>query len=101
MTRLELPDYLAASHNVASVKCRRDRFVAREQAIGVRDRQHRAVDHHPGKMHYAIGRREDIAGRCDVDAPMPSRVLRRWGDERSKDRMRATHRPVPWQMLNR
>jgi hypothetical protein len=59
------------------------------------DGQHTYISDHASEMDHAIRRGIGEAGCRDVDPAMPSRVLRSWGDEGSKDLACAEHRPRP------
>jgi hypothetical protein len=92
---LECSDYFSARDSLAGRQRRENRFVAREDAAGMRDRQHVLVDHKSGEVHDAIRGSIDRATCRDVDAAMPGRVRRRRRDERAEDLVRPAYRPRP------
>ncbi|HMH58120.1 MAG TPA: hypothetical protein VK537_02955 [Galbitalea sp.] len=85
VTGFERPDDFAARDNRASRQRREHRFVAGEDAARVRNRKHVPVDDESGKVHDAVRRCVDRAGRLDIDAAMSGRVWRRRRNERAKD----------------
>jgi hypothetical protein len=91
----ERPDHFSARDDIASRQRRKHGFVAREDATGMRDRQHVLVDDEPGEVHDAIRRCVDRAARGNVDAAMPRRIRRRGRDKRPQDLVRPAHRPGP------
>jgi hypothetical protein len=95
VTGLNRADDFAARDNLARRQRRENRFIARQDAAGVSDRQHILVDDKAGEVHDAIRRRVDGAARGDIDATVSGGVGRRGSDERPQDLMRPAHWPGP------
>jgi hypothetical protein len=85
MAGLQRADDLTAGHNFARRQRRENRFIARQDASGMGDRQHVLVHHVAGEVHDAIRGRVDGAAGRDVDAAMPGRIRSRRRDERAKN----------------
>jgi hypothetical protein len=94
--RLQCADRVSAPHGVSLLQGRDHRFVAREQAPGMRDRQHAAVDDGSGEVHRSVGWGHQLRVRgADVDPAVPGRVAVDRREERPHDRVRRGHRPQP------
>lgn len=108
---LQYSDNLAATDLLPCYQRRADRFEARDQPAGVTDGQHRAVDHHTGEMHGAVGRAIDgrpsdgwssdgcpgrgRADNGDVDSTVSRAVRGGRGDVRPQQGSRRVDRPSP------
>jgi len=99
--RLDGTDVFSARNGVAGAECGVHRLVARDDVSRMGDRKHPPVDDESGKVNDSRSGRIDVAGRSDIDASVPGRILRRGRDERAHDDVRAVNRPRPVRLLHR
>ena len=89
-------DSVTSTNDGAFVQCGLDRFVARDEAADMPDRQHGAVDDYPGEVHDTIGRCVNTATcRGEVDSAMTAGIGGRRRDELSHQYPGRVYRPVP------
>jgi hypothetical protein len=92
---LDGTDDFAATHGLANVERREYGLVAGNHVPRMFDRQHVSVDQEPRIVHHSIRRRVHVAGRGDVDSPVPGGIRRRGSDERADDPVASSNRPRP------
>ena len=96
VTALERADHVAALDDVAGDEAREHRFEGREHRTGVREREHRPIDHEPRDVHDTVsGRIDDRRAALDVDASMTAAVGRGRGKVGARDHAGRVDRPLP------
>lgn len=88
---------LAAAHDRPGRHGSAHGFEARHEPARMPNREYGTPRDHPCETHDPVLGCEDLgARRPDVDASVPRRIRRCWGDERPCDRVRPRHGPGPY-----